>query len=74
MMRKGAMSERDFSAAARRAAAERMFSKQNERKAQATEREREEAARIAALDEKTARLRAARLAREAEDAAAKKAK
>lgn len=57
-----------------RARAEAAFRKQQEREAQSSEREREEVARVAAIDEKTARLKALRLAREAEAVAAKKPK
>lgn len=57
-----------------RARAEAAFAKQQVRDTQAPEREREEATRVAALDEKTARLRALRLARDAEEADARKAK
>ncbi len=54
-------------------AAVRLF-KTRERDAQASEREREEAARITAIDEKMARLKALRLEREAQTADVKKAK
>jgi hypothetical protein len=65
---------KDDSPEAKRARAEATFAKQQARDEQTATREREEAARVTAIDEKTARLRAQRLARDAEEAAAKKAK
>ena len=57
-----------------RARAEVRSERQQVREAQSAERERDEVARVAGLDEKTARLKALRLAREAEEAAASKGK
>ena len=51
---------------AQRARAEAKFEKGQAREAMAVQRVREETERVAALDAKTARLRALRLAREAE--------
>ncbi len=59
---------------AQRARAEAKFEKLQAREAMAVQRVREETERVAALDAKTARLRAARLAREAEAVAAPPAK
>ena len=57
-----------------RARAEVRSERQQVREAQSAERERDEVARVAGLDEKTARLKALRLAREAEEAASSKGK
>jgi hypothetical protein len=65
---------RDDSAEAKRARAEVAFAKQQARDEQTATREREEAARVTAIDEKTARLKALRLARDAEATATTKAK
>ena len=56
-----------------RARAEVRSQRQQAREAQSTERERDEVARVAGIDEKTARLKALRLERDAGEAAAKKA-
>lgn len=63
---------KDDSPAAKHARAVNRAFKEQTCEIVAAERERGEAARVAAIDEKTTRLKALRLAREAEAAAAKK--
>lgn len=64
---------KDNGAEAQRARAEKAFAKQHARDEQAVQRVTEEVARVAALDAKTARLKALRLARDAEAADAEPA-
>lgn len=68
------MGAKDDSPEGKRARAERAFIKQADRDTQTSERVREEAMRVAALDAKTACLKALRLVREAEAAPIRKTK
>ena len=67
------MRAKDDSPEAKRDRAEKAFNKQELRAAQVTVREQEEAARVAEIDEKTARLKVLRLQRDAGEVAAKEA-